>query len=60
MQPRAAIVRKDEIGRIAEAFNKVADKMSGLINNLENSVEARTEELNKINESLEDSKKHQI
>ena len=57
LQPRAEIVRKDEIGRIAEAFNKVADKMSGLINNLENSVEARTEELNKINESLEDSKK---
>ena len=55
MQPRAEIVRKDEIGRIAEAFNKVADKMSSLINNLENMVEARTEELNKTNEILADS-----
>ena len=46
---RAEVIRRDEIGRIAEAFNKVADKMSGLINNLENIVEARTEELEYLN-----------
>ena len=49
LQLRAEVIRRDEIGRIAEAFNKVADKMSGLINNLENIVEARTEELEYLN-----------
>jgi len=57
LRPRAAIVRKDELGRIAEAFNKVADKMSSLINNLEDIVEIRTDELNKTNEILKDSKR---
>ncbi|MHC1717731.1 MAG: diguanylate cyclase [Acidaminococcaceae bacterium] len=57
LRPRAKIVRKDELGRIAEAFNKVADKMSSLINNLENIVEIRTDELNKTNEILKDSKR---
>ncbi|MGE4589197.1 MAG: diguanylate cyclase [Acidaminococcaceae bacterium] len=56
--PRAEIVRKDELGRIAEAFNKVADKMSSLINNLESIVKVRTNELNKTNEILKDSKRH--
>lgn len=55
--PRAEIVRKDELGRIAEAFNKVADKMSSLINNLESIVKVRTNELNSTNEILKDSKR---
>lgn len=49
LQLRAEVVRRDEIGRIAEAFNNVADKMSSLINNLENIVETRTEELEYLN-----------
>ena len=57
LKPRADVVRRDEIGRISESFNRVADKMSSLINNLENIVQARTEELNKTNEVLADSKK---
>ncbi len=56
LQPRAEIVRKDELGRIAAAFNGVADTMSSLINNLESIVEARTDELNKTNEILADSR----
>lgn len=46
---RAQVVRRDEIGRIAEVFNKVADKMSSLINNLESLVEARTKQLEYLN-----------
>ncbi|HHU16939.1 MAG TPA: diguanylate cyclase [Clostridiales bacterium] len=53
---RVDIVRYDEIGRISESFNKVAEKMQYLINNLEAAVRDRTEELNKVNANLEDNK----
>jgi len=55
---RAIIARNDEIGRISEAFNKMADNMSFLINNLEGTVKARTEDLAKTNGALEESKNH--
>ncbi|AGL02854.1 diguanylate cyclase [Desulfoscipio gibsoniae] len=53
---RVDIVRNDEIGRISESFNRVADKMQFLINNLEAAVKARTEELHKANADLEENK----
>lgn len=53
---RVDVVRNDEIGRISESFNKVADKMQYLINNLEAVVKERTEELHKVNANLEDNK----
>ncbi len=42
---RAVIVRNDEIGKISKAFNKVADYLHFLINNLEETVKIRTIEL---------------
>jgi len=53
---RVDIVRNDEIGRISESFNKVADKMQFLINNLEASVKERTNDLHKANADLEENK----
>lgn len=53
---RVKIVRNDEIGRISESFNKVADKMNFLINNLEATIEERTEELHKANVTLEENR----
>lgn len=42
---RAIVVRNDEIGKISIAFNKVSEYLQYLINNLEDTVKARTEEL---------------
>lgn len=53
---RVDIIRNDEIGRISESFNKVADKMQFLINNLEATVKEKTEELHMTNEILEENK----
>lgn len=53
---RADIVRNDEIGSISASFNKVADKMEYLINNLEDRVKERTEKLSEVNITLEDNK----
>lgn len=44
--------RKDEVGRISQGFNIVADKMQTLINRLA----SKTEELYTVNESLEEKK----
>ena len=54
---RVDIARNDEIGRISRSFNKVADKMQFLINNLEVTVSERTEELHKANAVLEENRK---
>lgn len=56
LSKRIRIARNDEIGRISESFNKVADKMQFLVNNLEDSVRERTEELNNTNIILEENK----
>ncbi len=53
---RVKIVRKDEIGRISESMNQVADKMQFHINNLETSVHERTEELHQANQALQENK----
>lgn len=45
---RVEIVRNDEIGRISESFNKVADNLQFLINNLEYVVNERTKELHNM------------
>lgn len=56
---RTDIVRNDEIGKISESFNKVADEMQFLVNNLENTVKERTEELQKA-VSTSDENKNQL
>lgn len=53
---RVDIVRNDEIGRISESFNTVADNMQLFINNLEAAVKERTKELYNANVTLEDNK----
>ena len=42
---RVDIRRYDEIGTISQSMNDVADKISYLVNNLEDTVEQRTEEI---------------
>ncbi len=56
LSKRAEVVRNDEIGSISESLNKVADKMQYLINNLEENVKERTEELYRANMALAESK----
>ncbi|WHH61347.1 diguanylate cyclase [Petroclostridium sp. X23] len=53
---RVDVARNDEIGRISESFNNVADKMQFLINNLEAAVKERNEELCWANADLEENK----
>lgn len=53
---RIDIVRNDEIGQISESFNKVAAEMQFLINNLENTVKERTDELQKTVSTLDENK----
>lgn len=57
LSKRVGIIRNDEIGLISKSFNKVADKMQALIDNLENVVHMRTEELQETNIALEENKK---
>ncbi len=52
LSQRAVIVRQDEIGKIAAAFNHMADTLNGLVNNLEQTVSERTLELEERNEYL--------
>ena len=49
---RAPVVRNDEIGRISEAFNKVADALQQTVEHLNETVAAKTAELNDSNEKL--------
>ena len=50
---RAEIFRKDEIGKLAYAFNKMADELCLLISNLEEKVTERTSQLSQANDNLE-------
>lgn len=56
LNQRAPIVRNDEIGKISETFNRVADAMQQLANNLEATVAQRTEDLQKANEALDEQR----
>jgi diguanylate cyclase len=53
---RVVINRDDEIGRIGESFNKMADTIFMLINNLEKKVKERTMELEQTNNKLKENK----
>jgi len=56
LSKRVEIVRNDEIGKISESVNIVADKIQFLVNNLEAVVQERTEELSNVNQTLEENK----
>ena len=56
---RIDIERNDEIGQISESFNKVANEMQFLVNNLENTVKERTDALKKA-VSTSDENKNQL
>lgn len=53
---RIDIIRNDEIGKISESINMVADEMQFLVNNLEATVEERTEQLQKAIATLDENK----
>lgn len=52
---RASIQRKDEIGKIASAFNRMADIINNQVIELEHKVQIRTSELQIVNSALEES-----
>ena len=52
LSDRAETVRNDEIGKLSGAFNRMADTLSQWINNLENTVSARTEDLEASKDQL--------
>lgn len=56
LRQRVAIVRNDEIGKLANAFNKMAATIYMLVDNLETTVQSRTAQLQKTNEDLKESK----
>lgn len=56
LSQRAAIKRNDEIGRISKSFNKMADTIHVLVNDLDAKVRERTAELAKANSALEENK----
>ncbi len=53
---RVSIFRQDEVGKIGESYNQMADRIYSLVHNLENEVEARTEEIRDANHKLEENK----
>ncbi len=55
LEQRVEIVRNDEIGRISNVFNRLADNLLDMVKHLECIVEMRTKELNKANEILRES-----
>ena len=52
---RAVVVRNDELGEITKSFNKMADTMYALVNNLEEKVQERTLELDETNNELRET-----
>ena len=53
---RINIVRNDEIGLISQELNKIADKLEVFVSELDETVKQRTEELQRANSTLEESK----
>lgn len=58
LSKRIAPKRNDEISRISLSFNKMADRIQTLVENLEQRVEERTRLLKQANKELKDSKDH--
>ncbi|HKM29462.1 MAG TPA: diguanylate cyclase [Bacilli bacterium] len=56
LRKRIKIVKHNEIGLISQIFNDVADKMESLIDNLDDTVQQRTEELQKTYAKLAENK----
>ncbi len=56
LSQRVTIIRNDEIGRISYSFNKMADTIHLLVNDLDARVRERTAELAKVNNELEKNK----
>ena len=52
---RTQVESNDEVGKVAVAFNEMAERMQGLYTNLEDEVQKKTVELNKKIEELEES-----
>jgi len=52
LSQRMKIHRNDEIGKLSGAFNKMAEELYALINNLEGKVNERTAELKKSEEDI--------
>ena len=52
---RAIVFRNDELGMLTKSFNKMADTMHLLVNNLEDKVQERTLELDKTNNELREN-----
>lgn len=53
LEPMAKIVREDEVGALARAFNTMTAQLRDLINLLESRVEQRTHDLHEANKALE-------
>lgn len=53
---RANISKRDEVGKLGSAFNKMAEELEVLINHLENKVVERTQELERRNTELAKTK----
>jgi diguanylate cyclase (GGDEF)-like protein/PAS domain S-box-containing protein len=53
LSQRVTFLSKNEIGMISSSFNHMASKMQALIDNLEDNVQVRTEELNEKKEELQ-------
>jgi len=53
LEPITNIVREDEVGALARAFNSMTAQLRDLINSLEQRVQERTGDLQKANEALE-------
>lgn len=49
---RASVIENNEVGKLAEAFNNMAEHLNALINNLEEQVKKRTQELEEKNTAL--------
>jgi two-component sensor histidine kinase/HAMP domain-containing protein len=60
LNARVNIDSKDEIGRLAYSFNKMADSLQHSQDNLERKVEERTSELAKMNEILQSEIKERL
>ncbi|MBI5952328.1 MAG: GAF domain-containing protein [Chloroflexi bacterium] len=53
LEPMAKVVREDEVGALARAFNSMTAQIRDLINSLEQRVQERTHELREANTALE-------